>query len=85
MIFFWSLCCAIVLLAVLLATIRAVIGPTVSDRLVAVDGLTTITVALMVLLGVFYNREIYLDVALVYAVLAFMGVVIVARYMEGGL
>ncbi len=82
---FWTLCFLVVLLAVLLATLRAVLGPTVSDRLVAVDALTTITVALMVMLGVIYGREIYLDVALVYSVLAFMGVLIVARYMEGGM
>lgn len=82
---FWIVCCVIVLAAVFLATLRAILGPTVSDRLVAVDALTTITVALMVMLGAIYGREIYLDVALVYAVLAFMGVLIVARYMEGGL
>ena len=81
----WMLCCVIVLLAVIMGTTRAILGPTVSDRIVAVDALTTITTALMVMLGVVYNREIYLDVALVYAVLAFMGVIIVARYMEGGL
>ena len=81
----WYICCAIVLAATVLATIRALLGPTVSDRIVAVDALTTITTVLMVLLGVFYNRSIFLDVALVYAILAFMGVVIVARYMEGGL
>ncbi len=81
----WYICCAIVLAAIVLATIRAVLGPTVGDRVVAVDALTTITTVLMVLLGVFYNRAIFLDVALVYAILAFMGVIIVARYMEGGL
>ncbi len=81
----WYICCAIVLAAIVLATIRALLGPTVSDRIVAVDALTTITTVLMVLLGVFYNRSIFLDVALVYAILAFMGVVVVARYMEGGL
>ena len=81
----WYICCVIVLAAVVLATIRAIAGPTMADRVVAVDALTTITTALMVLLGVIYGRQIYLDVALVYAVLAFMGVLIVARYMEGGL
>ena len=81
----WILYFSVTLLAVLLATLRALLGPTVADRVVAVDALTTITVALMVMLGVIYGREIYLDVALVYAVLAFMGVLIVARYMEGGL
>ena len=81
----WIIYFSVTLLAALLATLRAVLGPTVPDRLVAVDALTTITVALMVMLGVIYGREIYLDVALVYAILAFMGVLIVARYMEGGL
>jgi multicomponent Na+:H+ antiporter subunit F len=74
-----------VLAAIVLATIRALLGPTVADRVVAVDALTTITTVLMVVLGLVYHREIYLDVGLVYAVLAFMGVLIVARYMEGGL
>jgi len=81
----WIICCLIVLLAVLMAVIRAALGPTVPDWLVAVNTLTTITVALMVMLGLIYGREIYLDVALVYSILAFMGVLIVARYMEGGL
>ena len=81
----WILCCIIVLLAIVIATTRAILGPTASDRIVAVDALTTITTALMVMLGVIYNREIYLDVALVYAMLAFMGVIIISRYMEGGL
>ncbi len=81
----WYICCIIVLAAIVLGTIRAVLGPTVGDRIVAVDALTTITTVLMVLLGVIYGRAIFLDVALVYAILAFMGVIIVARYLEGGL
>ena len=71
--------------AVLLCMIRALLGPTASDRLVAVDGMITITTALLVLLGLFLGRRIYVDVALVYAVLAFVGVIAVARYLERGL
>jgi len=70
--------------AVILGVIRGIRGPTASDRTVAVDTLTTITTALMVVLAVFYDRIIYLDVALVYAVLAFIGVLAIARYLEGG-
>lgn len=72
-------------LAVLLCVIRALQGPTAPDRLVAVDGMITITTALMVLLGLYLGRRIYVDVALVYAVLAFVGVIAVARYLERGL
>lgn len=71
--------------AVLLCVIRALRGPTASDRLVAVDGMVTITTAMLVLLGLFLGRAIYIDVALVYAVLAFVGVIAVARYLERGL
>lgn len=71
--------------AVLLCVIRALRGPTAPDRLVAVDGMITITTALLVLLGLFLDRRIYIDVALVYAVLAFVGVIAVARYLERGL
>ncbi len=70
---------------VLLCMIRAAKGPTASDRIVGVDGMITITTALLVLLGLILKRQIYLDVSLVYAVLAFVGVLVVARYLEKGI
>ena len=71
--------------AVILGFIRLVIGPTVSDRLLAADTLTTITTAVIVLISLVVLRVIYMDVAIVYAVLGFVGVVTVARYLEGGI
>ena len=70
---------------VVLCMIRAAKGPTTSDRIVGVDGMITITTALLVLLGLLLKRRIYLDVSLVYAVLAFVGVIVIARYLERGL
>jgi len=64
---------------------RFVKGPTAGDRTVALDTLTIITVAGMVLLSFVFDRIIYLDVALVYAVLGFIGVIVIARYLEGAL
>lgn len=75
----------VVTVAVILALIRAIRGPTSPDRVVAVDIMVTITVALMVLLALFFGRRIYLDVALIYAVLSFVGVIAIARYLDGGL
>ncbi len=72
-------------IALILAAIRFFIGPTTSDRVVALDTLTTISTALLVLLGLFFDRYIYIDVALIYGVLGFVGVLTVARYLEGGL
>lgn len=72
-------------LATLMSVWRIVRGPTLSDRVVGLDAATTITMVLLVMIGLFSNRYIYLDVSLVYGVLAFLGVVAIARYFEGGL
>jgi len=69
----------------ILCLLRAARGPTTSDRIVGVDAMVTITTALLVLLGLMLKRRIYLDVSLVYAVLAFVGVLVIARYLERGL
>ncbi|NOX16841.1 MAG: cation:proton antiporter [Chlorobi bacterium] len=72
-------------LAIIFAAARGLLGPTASDRIVALDSLTTITTAGLVLLAFFFQRYIYVDVSLVYGVLSFVGVLTLARYMEGGL
>ncbi|MCD6379954.1 cation:proton antiporter [bacterium] len=71
--------------AVILGFIRLILGPTIPDRLLAADTLTTITTAIIALLSFMVMRVIYMDVAIVYAVLGFVGVVTVARYLEGGI
>jgi len=71
--------------AILLCLLRMVGGPSTADRAVAVDTTATVTTALLVLLGFAFERYVYLDVALVYAVLTFIGSVAIARYLEGGL
>ncbi|WP_457753162.1 monovalent cation/H+ antiporter complex subunit F [Thermococcus sp.] len=75
---------AVIVVATLLSMYRFFRGPTTVDRLIAVDIMTTITTGLMVLFALYYKRAIFLDVALVYAVLAFLGVIAFARYLEGG-
>ena len=72
-------------LAVLFSTLRLLKGPSTFDRLLAADTLAVITTALLVLMASYFSRVIYMDVALVYSVLGFAGVVVVARYLEGGL
>jgi len=70
---------------VLLCLLRMLLGPSGADRAVAVDTAATVTTALLVLLGFVFERYVYLDVALVYAVLTFVGSVVIARYLEGGI
>lgn len=72
-------------LAIFLCLLRVIKGPTAPDRAVALDAMATITTALLVLLGFIFERYVYLDVALVYAVLTFIGSVAIARFLEKGI
>ena len=75
----------IIMAGITLCLLRMLKGPTASDRAVAVDTIATITTALLVLLGSVFQRYVYLDVALVYAVLTFIGSVAIARFLERGI
>jgi len=75
----------IIAAGVVLCLLRMLKGPTAPDRAVAVDTVATITTALLVLLGSIFGRYVYLDVALVYAVLTFIGSVAIARFLEKGI
>ena len=70
---------------IILCFLRMLRGPTAPDRAVALDTLSTVTAALLVLLGYVFKRYIYLDVSLVYAVLTFVGSVAIARFLERGI
>lgn len=69
--------------AFLLALVRFVKGPSRVDRVVAFDVLTVIAITFIVLAALLEGRGIYLDAALVYALLSFLGVIAIARYLEG--
>lgn len=70
-------------IAFLFALWRFVLGPTRLDRVVAFDVLTIITITFIVFAALIEERGVYLDVALVYALLSFLGVISIARYLEG--
>lgn len=70
-------------LAFLLTLWRFIKGPTAADRIISFDVLTIISISFIVLAALAEGRGIYLDVAIVYALLSFLGVIAVARYFEG--
>jgi multicomponent Na+:H+ antiporter subunit F len=72
-------------LAILLAFFRFLKGPGIVDRLLSFDVMTIASIATIVLVAHFANRFIYLDISLVYALLSFLGIIIIARYIERGL
>ncbi|MEW7972349.1 MAG: monovalent cation/H+ antiporter complex subunit F [Candidatus Thiodiazotropha endolucinida] len=69
--------------AVLLSLLRLLMGPTAPDRVVAADTLAVITTSGLVVLAALLGSALYLDVALIYGTLAFVGVVAIARAIEG--
>ncbi len=72
----------LLLLFMLLALVRLILGPTTPDRVVALDTINTLVVAGMVLVGAAYEEVIYIDVAIVYALLSYIGTLYVAKYLE---
>lgn len=79
----WLAVCFIILALVLL--IRFIIGPSAADRAVAADSIEILTDMALILFALHSGRSIYLDIALVTAVLGFVGTVIIGRYLEGRL
>lgn len=69
----------------LLAMVRLVKGPTAADRVVALDAINTLVVAAMIVLGVVFRQFIFIDVAIIYALLSFVGTLYIAKYLGGEL
>lgn len=67
---------------IIICLIRAILGPTAPDRVVATDTANTLAIAVLVVLGVAFKQIIYIDVAVVYAVLAFVSTLYVSKYLE---
>jgi multicomponent Na+:H+ antiporter subunit F len=74
----------IMLISLVMALIRLLIGPTAADRAVALDAMTIIALSLIGWIALTAGRIIYMDVALVYGLISFVGVVALARYIERG-
>jgi multicomponent Na+:H+ antiporter subunit F len=71
-----------VLVSMSLALVRALIGPSVWDRVLAVNIFGTKTVLLIAVLGYLNGRPEFLDLALVYALINFIGTITVLKFFE---
>ena len=68
-------------LLALICLYRAIFGPTVIDRIISVGVVGTKTLIILLLIGFLYKRiDMFVDIALVYAILNFIGVLIFAKY-----
>lgn len=80
----WSAQAAMFLLlaGMTMALWRLVIGPSAADRVIAMDLLSLLVVAFLVALSIHTGETTYLDVAIAYACIAFLGTIALARFVQ---
>ncbi|WP_100638536.1 K+/H+ antiporter subunit F [Marinobacter salexigens] len=75
---------AMVTLAALLNVYRLIVGPDEPDRVLAIDTLYINAIALIILLGITLGTRMYLESALLIAVMGFVSTVAMAKYLKRG-
>ena len=83
--FAWIFYVILIVLAIMLVLclIRAVIGPRIADRLVSVNMMGTMIMCIIVILGVVMNEGYLADIALIYAMISFLAVVVLTKVYTG--
>ena len=75
----------LIALTILLSLYRAALGPGVFNRVVAINVIGTKTIVLLVIIGYYFGQPwFFIDIALLYAVLNFIGTLAFAKYLERG-
>ena len=73
----------VVLAAVVPCLYRVLRGPTIIDRIIGVNVIGTKTIAIILLLGCIFDRvEFFVDIAIVYALISFVGTLALSKYFE---
>ena len=73
-----------VLVTMGMALLRAILGPSIYDRILAVNSFGTATVLFIAVLGFFSGRPDFLDLALLYALLNFIGTIALLKFFKYG-
>ena len=68
---------------VIFCLIRAVVGPRIADRLVAVNMITTMVTVMIAILAVLKDEGYLVDICLIYAMISFLAVVVLSRIYTG--
>jgi len=73
----------LIALASLLCLYRLLFGPTTPDRVISADTLSVIATVMLGILAGLFQSVLYLDVAVIYGILSFVGIIALARAIEG--
>ncbi|MEM7224638.1 MAG: monovalent cation/H+ antiporter complex subunit F [Pseudomonadota bacterium] len=71
-----------ILVSMALALARALLGPTVYDRILAVNTFGTMTVLMVAVFGFLTDRPDFLDISLLYALINFVGTIAILKFFE---
>ena len=78
----FAVAAAALLVAMLLAIVRAVLGPTIYDRILAVNVFGTKALLLIAVLGFLTDRPEFLDIAIVYALINFIATIAIMKFFR---
>jgi multicomponent Na+:H+ antiporter subunit F len=70
-------------IGLLFTMIRFIIGPSLSDKVVSLDTFNMIIIGIIAMLALIFQSDLYLDITIIYSILAFLETVVFARYVEG--
>ncbi len=80
--FLYYIILPILTLSVVLVFVRFLIGPSLSDRVVALDLLITIGIGIIAVYSIVSDQPTFLDIAMILALIAFLGTVAFSYYLE---
>ena len=70
-------------IAAIICIVRFLKGPTLPDRIIAIDTMSSLLIGIMVVVSLYFSNPLFLDIAIVYAILAFIGNLAVSKYLMG--
>jgi multisubunit Na+/H+ antiporter MnhF subunit len=75
----------LLLLSLFFSLYRFLHGPTLTDRVIAFDALSIMSLSLLIILALYFERSLYLDIALVFGLIGFLGTTLLGRFIEKGI
>ncbi len=75
----------LLMLSILISLYRFLKGPTLSDRIIAFDVISIMSISLLIILALYFQRSLYIDIAMVFGLIGFLGTTIFGRYIERGI
>ncbi len=81
--FVYETCLIILAVMLMLCLLRAVLGPRVADRIVAVNMMGTMVMVMIAILAIMMEESYLIDVCLIYAMVSFLAVIVITKVYMG--